>query len=353
MKEVQEDWQEPSVKKRRESEGISGASEISLDESDRTSLTSAEDSASVAMKDEFAQQLLHSNSSLSNGSNNGPDSQQQLVATISPYVACRIDLTNASSPVTNQVDTNADAGARLETIESTGVLKRLLIPRNLLKLEMKLLVGLLKYSEPLEIIFEDCSKLMFDSKIEILELIAAHCPFLITLKLYRCNKLFATTKCFKHFDSCFSPRAMEQFASGLDLSHLRVLALHDLPAAATSPHACLLLDQLADRLSTHLLELDLSGADLYFAASFGWLSRLRHLRVLILVNCHLPTEPSLLISAICDLRDLMRLDIAHLSGAFIPDYEYLRPDDFIFSDMFKVRKRALTPTLSLTYYTVH
>ena len=204
----------------------------------------------------------------------------------------------------------ANGNTRETTIDSNGVLRQVVIPRNVAMPEPALLAGLLEASEPLEITLEDCSN--FGSKLRVLELIAAHCPRLIILKLYRCGSLL--TECFKRFpsDSPLSPRAMEQFASGLDLSHLRVLALCDLPAAATTPHACLLLEQLSDRLAPHLVQLDLSGADFSVCASFGWLSRLQRLRVLLLADCRMPSDRAPLLAAICSLSLLTRLDLQHL-----------------------------------------
>ena len=251
-----------------------------LEESDPSSLTTAENS--VSLIDESVQ---HSTSSFTNVS--GPHSQQQIASTIYQFA-------------THQRMNH-------QAIDSTGVLKRLAIPRTVSMPATELLAGLIKFSEPVEITLEDCSGIK--SKLEVLKLIAAHYPRLITLKLCRCGTLLTT--CFEQI-SFLSPRAMNQLASGLDLSHLRILTLHDLPAA-TSPHASLLLERLADRLSTHLLQLDLSNADFSCFASFGWLSRLRHLRVLILVNCKLPSDRSPLIFAICELVDLIRLDLADLS----------------------------------------
>ena len=211
--------------------------------------------------------------------------------------------------------------ARQSTIDSIGVLRRLLIQYNVSIPEPALLSSLLMCSKPLEITLEDCSNL--DSRLGVLELIAAHCPHLITLKLYRCGTLL--TQCFDRFAAAsLSLHLMKQFASRLDLSHLRVLALRDLPAAAFASNSCLLLEQLADRLSTHLLQLDLSDADLSACVSFDWLSRLHHLRALILTDCQMCTDRTPLIGAICSLPDLIRLDIAHLGGHYLnnnPEYD--------------------------------
>ena len=211
--------------------------------------------------------------------------------------------------------------ARQTTIDSTGVLRRVLIQHNVSIPEPALLSSLLVCSKPLEITLEDCSNL--DSRLRVLELIAAHCPHLITLKLYRCGTLL--TQCFERFAAAsLSLRSMKQFASRLDLSHLRFLALSDLPAAAFASNSCLLLEQLSDRLSTHLLQLDLSDADLSTCASFEWLSCLRHLRALILTDCQMPTDRAPLIDAICSLSDLIRLDIAHFGGHYLnnnPEYD--------------------------------
>ena len=106
---------------------------------------------------------------------------------------------------------------------------------------------------------------------------------------------------------------MEQLVSKLDLSHLRLLTLRELPKEAISSYTCL-LEQLADRLSPHLLQLDLSDADFSACASFEWLSRLRRLRALILADCQLPKDRTPLIASICALSNLIRFDIAHFGG---------------------------------------
>ena len=201
---------------------------------------------------------------------------------------------------------------RHNIIYSTGVLKRILICHNVSMPEPEVLKGLLEFSEPLGITLEDCSN--FDSKLGVLGLISAHSPCLITLKLYCCGTLL--TQCIQHFASAsplLSPRSIEQLVSKLDLSHLRLLTLRELPAEATSSYTYV-LEQLADRLSTHLLQLDLSDADFSACVSFEWLSHLRRLRALILADCQLPTDRTPLIASICALPDLIRLDIAQLGG---------------------------------------
>lgn len=198
--------------------------------------------------------------------------------------------------------------SKQSVIDSTGVLKRVVIRYDVSIPEPALIAGLLEFSEPVEITLEDCSTL--DSKLKIFELIAAKFSSLITLKLYRSGTLF--TQYFSAFS--LNPRTIGLLMSGFDLSHLRVLALHDLPAAATSPQAKPLLEHLADRLSAHLLQLDISGANLSSCHSFEWLSRLRNLHVLILADCQLPSDRSPLIAAICTLSQLIRLDLAHLGG---------------------------------------
>ena len=294
MEEIEDDFQE-------------AGQEMPLDESERSSVTSADDSLSVV--DESAHRSV---SNMSNSS--GPSDPQPVAAPVSPS-STRHSLNDLQRPQSasksRPTDANAGAGsgARRKTIDSTGVLRRLVIRENASLQDPELLAGLLEYSEPLEITFEDCS--CFDAKLEVLELIAAHCPRLVTLKLYRCGNLL--TQCFESPSPFVSTRAMEALATGLDFSHLRVLALHALPAVATSTHACL-LEHLADRLAAHLLQLDLSDANLSSCASFEWLSRMRHLRVLLLANCQLPKERAPLVAAICELRDLVRLDLEHLGG---------------------------------------
>lgn len=294
MEESDNDFQDP-------------AQDMPLDDSERSSVTSAEDSVSVI--DEPAH---CSSSNLSTES--GPNAKQQVeTAIVSPSDSrdSMSDLHRPSSASKNRAAFTS-AGARRKTIDSTGVLRRLVVRHNVSIPEPELLASLLESSQPLEITIEDCSN--FDSKLELLELIAAHCPQLITLKLYRCGTLL--TQCFDHLSNaspCISSHEMELLASNLDFSHLRVLALHALPAAATSSHASL-LEHLADRLSAHLLHLDLSDANLSASTSFAWLSRMRHLRVLLLANCQLPKDRAPLISAICALPDLIRLDLEHLGG---------------------------------------
>ena len=224
--------------------------------------------------------------------------------------------------------TDMDEEVIHKSVYSTGVLERLVIRNNVLMRDPKLLAGILEASKPLKITFENCSRI--NLRWDGLRQIASHCPHLISLNLYRCGALLS--ECFESFadaSSFWSPRAMEQFASGLDLSHMRVLTLHDLPSAATTPQACYLLEQLADHLSAQLLHLDLTGANFRWCSSFSWLSRLRHLRVLILTNCFLPINRSLLVDAICELHDLVRLDLHQLCDSLgenqnfnLPDYEF-------------------------------
>ena len=264
-----------------------------------SSVTSAE--GSYSLSEELSH---HCTSTPSNV--NGANSQVFTTVSLSATFHNMTNPKLAPNVFQNVAVTSGDA--RQTIIDSTGRIKRFVIRHNVSIREPALLAGLLKSSEPFEITLEDCSNL----DLNVLELIAAHCLHLITLKLYRCGSLL--TQCLRRFiaDSHLSPRAIEQFAFGLDLSHLRVLVLHDLPADATSPDACLLLEHLADRLSTHLLQLDVSGADFSCSASFDWLSRLRQMRMLQLANCKLPSDRTFLIAAICALHDLIRLDFFHL-----------------------------------------
>ena len=315
--EPTDEFLEHSVKKLQEERGRILTQVMPLDESEMSSVTLAGDSVkAVSNEDKTAI------NSTSIHSNINPNSEQQVSATVSLYgTRERINyFQRTPSFFKNRTETNA--GVRYTTIDFTGILKRLVIPRNCLMPAPELLACLLKYSEPFEIMLEDCSNL--DSKLEALELIAAHFSRVITLKLYRCGSLL--TQCFECFSAAspLSSRAMEQLAAGLDLPHLRVLALRDMPATAFSSNECLLLEQLTDRLSTHLLQLDLSGADFSCSASFDWLSRLRHLRVLLLANCQMPSDRAPLIAAICSLPDLIQLDIAHFGGQYLdknPEYD--------------------------------
>lgn len=141
-----------------------------------------------------------------------------------------VKLTNDPNPNRDfRVDSRNETTVMHQTLDRTAVLKRLVLRHDFSMPEAELLAALLACAEPLVIKFDDCSK----------------------FNRFAASPLLAP--------------AMAQFASKLHLSHLRELTLHKLPAAATSSHWCDLLFDLADRLSTHLLELETCRNSLYFA----------------------------------------------------------------------------------------
>ena len=95
------------------------------------------------------------------------------------------DRQHASSAFMTRAD--MDEESTHKRVYSTGVLERLVIRNNVSMRNPNLLAGLLEASKPLEITFEDCSKIKLG--LDRLQQIAAHCPRLIILNLYCCGAL--------------------------------------------------------------------------------------------------------------------------------------------------------------------